>query len=117
MRPKWRGYRLIGSVGVDAGLVWVGDPCYILHTQLPADIGTHWEEFCEIYSGHRFNHLVTDQPEAPLPIVRRGRCFAQFEAGVCVNTADGDGIYPVFAKYGDSVPNRDVIVELRIPLV
>jgi hypothetical protein len=113
MRRKLRGYRLIGSVGVDAGLVWVGDPCYILHTPLPTDMGTRWEEFCDIYSGHP----VTDQPEAPLPIVRRGRCFAQFEAGVCVNTADGDGDYPVFAKYGDSVLNKDVIVELRIPLV
>jgi hypothetical protein len=39
----------IGEIGVDAGLCWIGDPCYILHKEHPPKaIGTSWDEFCDI---------------------------------------------------------------------
>jgi hypothetical protein len=39
----------VGEIGIDAGLCWVGDPCYVLHTdQPPKAIGKSWEEFCDI---------------------------------------------------------------------
>ena len=41
----------IGKIGVDAGLCWVGDPCYILHPETPPKtIGKDWDEFCEMRS-------------------------------------------------------------------
>jgi hypothetical protein len=30
MNENWK---LIGHIGVDAGLCWIGDPCYILHRE------------------------------------------------------------------------------------
>jgi hypothetical protein len=40
---------LVGHIGVDAGLCWVGDPCYILHSdKLPETIGKNWSEFCDL---------------------------------------------------------------------
>ena len=39
----------IGEIGVDAGLCWIGDPCYILHADpAPRAIGKDWEEFCDL---------------------------------------------------------------------
>ncbi len=29
-KTKWEK---IGQIGVDAGLCWIGDPCYILHKE------------------------------------------------------------------------------------
>jgi hypothetical protein len=40
----------IGEIGVDAGLCWIGDPCYILHTDQPpkaiGKTGTNSATFC-----------------------------------------------------------------------
>jgi hypothetical protein len=81
----------VGEITVDAGLCWVGDPCYILHREsAPKAIGTDWEKFCEILhsEGHithkQFNH---DRGHAGL--------------GVVVQTGYGDGIYPVYAKFNE----------------
>ncbi len=50
------GWKLIGHFSVDAGLCWIGDPCYILHKdknaekkhdQPPKDIGKDWGDFCD----------------------------------------------------------------------
>ncbi len=58
----------VGEVGVDAGMVWIGDPCYILSLphlnpkekkekdsfpdmyepkELPKELGDSWVEFCD----------------------------------------------------------------------
>ena len=41
----------IGEIGVDAGLCWVGDPCYIHHDggkNKPDEFGKDWEEFISL---------------------------------------------------------------------
>jgi len=39
----------IGEIGVDAGLCWIGDPCYIFHqNKLPSTLGKDWPEFCNL---------------------------------------------------------------------
>lgn len=84
--------RLIGEIGVDAGLCWIGDPCYILHReQPPKAIGKCWEEFCDI---------LHEDGQYP-------RC-KQFDydlghagLGVVVSTGYGDGVYPVYAEFSD----------------
>jgi hypothetical protein len=80
----------VGEIGVDAGLCWVGDPCYIMHCEdgLPKDLGKNWEEFCDKVNkmdyARQFNY---DLGHAGL--------------GVVVSTGFGDGVYPVYAKISD----------------
>lgn len=86
----------IGTVGVDAGLIWVGDPCYIIgkggkDNPPYKETGKDWGKFCD--------RLQEKQGNKP---------YAQFNfdlghagLGVCVNTAYGDGNYPVYAEMVD----------------
>ena len=87
-----KNVKQIGEIGVDAGLCWIGDPCYILHTkQPPQAIGKDWSEFCAIL--HNDPHYPTakqfnyDHGHAGL--------------GVTVSTGYGDGVYPVFAEINE----------------
>lgn len=39
----------VGYVDVDAGMIWVGDPCYIIRDsdeERPKDFGEDWSDFC-----------------------------------------------------------------------
>jgi len=82
-RGQWKK---IGVIGVDAGICWIGDPCYILHQEeIPKDIGKNWTEFCN----------RTDTPD--------NHWQFNYDAGhpglgVCVSTGWGDGEYKVFAR-------------------
>lgn len=86
----------IGQIGVDAGICWIGDPCYILHQEngLPKDIGNNWTEFCDrldrkgFYSG---NHIG----------VQFNYDGGYSGLGVVSTTGFGDGIYDVFAEIED----------------
>ena len=77
----------IGVVGIDAGLCWIGDPSYILHTgRLPKDIGKDWDDFCDrLGKAPTKAQFKDDDGKAGL--------------GVCVSTGYGDGLYPVFVEY------------------
>lgn len=79
----------IGEIGVDAGLVWIGDPCYILHKgeDFPPELGKSWDEFCDIVLGK--------EPSS-------GPTVVDFDGlGVVASTGYGDGTYPVFAEFED----------------
>jgi hypothetical protein len=72
----------VGEIGVDAGMVWIGDPCYILHTEEPVKgIGKDWGEFCD---------LLPDN----------GPLMKEFDGGLgcVVGSGDGDGCYDVRAR-------------------
>lgn len=89
----------VGEIGVDAGIVWLGDPCYILHKSkkdLPASIGKDWSDFC--------NKLGSaDTKSFPYAMGHEG-------LGVVVSSGYGDGTYPVEIRR-----NSDgVIREVRI---
>jgi len=94
--------KYIGEIGVDAGLCWIGDPCYILHKeQPPKAIGKSWDEFCDILhedlqypTGKQFNY---DLGHPGL--------------GVLVSTGYGDGVYPVYAEFNDEGRIAKVWVE------
>lgn len=89
----------IGEVGVDAGLIWIGDPCYILHRKEKeeySDLGTNWNDFCETFwkkadkNDRRFaefNYIKGDNSTNGL--------------GVCVESGYGDGFYDVEANFED----------------
>lgn len=90
MKLNFRTRRIIGLIGVDAGLCWIGDPCYILHKcPPPKAVGTDWDSFCDLldedggFTTHKqFNY---DLGHSGL--------------GVVVSTGNGDGAYPVFAEF------------------
>jgi hypothetical protein len=76
----------VGEIGVDAGLCWIGDPCYILHPQEPPKaIGKDWGEFCK--------QLGDDYPTAK----QFNYDLGHPGLGVVVSTGYGDGVYPVYA--------------------
>src|SRR6516164_6086769 len=102
MKTNCATCKLIGEIGVDAGLCWIGDPCYILHTeQPPKAIGTSSEEFC---------HIVHKDAGDP---TRKQFNYDLGHAGlgVVVETGYGDGTYPVYAQFNDDGRIAKVWVE------
>jgi hypothetical protein len=90
---------LIGHVSVDAGMVWIGDPCYVLHTELPETLGRTWTEFCG-----NLNRIDTDGYQA----------FSHNKdidgLGIVANTKHGDGYYPVYAVFEDESKTPSAIM-------
>lgn len=71
----------VGIVGVDAGLMLVGDPCYF--DQSAGGVG-EWGEFC--------NQLVgKDTLQLNYKLGHPGR-------GVVIGNFGGDGVFPVFVE-------------------
>lgn len=81
-RPRKSKWERVGVVGVDAGLVWLGDPCYILHTKKPEAIGKDWGDFARsLDRGADAQQMNYDKGHPGL--------------GVVVTSGYGDGTYPV----------------------
>jgi hypothetical protein len=94
---KWEK---VGVVGVDAGIVWVGDPCYLYDKRERAAMGETYEDFLatlrdrEVDGVAQFNYGQTRRPGL----------------GVALYTANGDGLYPLEVR-------RDIagrVVEMRV---
>jgi hypothetical protein len=85
--PQDGYWKLVGNFAVDAGIVWIGDPCYIIHPdEPPKSIGKNWTEFC--------NKLGDDYPTKKTFGFDKGH----EGLGVCLSTGWGDGFYPVYAR-------------------
>jgi hypothetical protein len=99
MKTNVNVIKQIGEIGVDAGLCWIGDPCYILHKEQPPQaIGKNWDEFCDtLDSNCEFRQYDYDLGHPGL--------------GVVVSTGYGDGTYPVFAEFNDEGRIAKVWVE------
>ena len=79
------GWTKVGQVGVDAGILYLGDPCYVLHQEEPPpEIGKNWADFCDKLSDDCYTSTQI------------GKC-----TGVVVSTGVGDGLYSVYVKYSD----------------
>ena len=89
-------WKYVGQMGVDAGLCWVGDPCYIMHKE-PGEgypeLGLNWHDFCD--------KLQLNEPNNNL------HSFGNI--GCCVSTGYGDGTYPVVARVND----EGLVAEVR----
>ena len=73
----------IGTIFVDAGLCWVGDPCYVMGDDASSRVKDWMADFCDKLDFNK-NH------NAPLG---DGTGFA-------ISTGYGDGEYPVFIERG-----------------
>lgn len=92
-----KGKKLVGHVDVDAGLIWVGDPCYVMGDEA-SDRVTDWGDFCE----KLFSDKNRDSTGASEPLGKG--------VGIAVQSGYGDGSYPVYLEYhDDGVPSRITI--------
>ena len=90
--------RIIGSIGVDAGFVWIGDPCYILHQKkLPKTLGKNWHKFCDLLKNENPKSFNFERGHEGL--------------GICTSTKHGDGLYNVigFFEKGSDRPSCVVV--------
>ncbi len=100
-------YEQVGTIGVDAGLCWVGDPCYIMHKEvketseatkydsdkLPDELGKDWGDFCNILSKKE-----DELPKGMRHGVQYNYDMGHPGLGVVVSTGYGDGEYPVYIR-------------------
>ena len=121
---KWHE---VGEVGVDAGMVWIGDPCYIMkmphhegaqEDPLPTTLGKTWHDFCDIM--HQYE-TPQEFYEKHLKLGHKWMDKAvqfNYEAGhpglgVCMASGYGDGSYPVYVRYN----SEGRIAEARIVFI
>jgi len=90
----------VGSVLVDAGLLFIGDPCYLAPDaaiRSPTSPATSWRGFIDWLNSSDLDEEGT----------------AQHALGVVSHTGYGDGEYPVYARYSDD----GLVAELRIVFI
>ena len=89
----------LGTVGVDSGLCWIGDPCYVLPDGSDDNPGADWGKFCNALN-------ESDKPGKPTAHNFNG-------IGVCVATGNGDGQYPVTAEINSDGRVMSVTVDFE----
>lgn len=78
-------WQKVGEIGVDAGLCWLGDPCYCVTPDVDEHPAKTWDEFCDKLQ----------------KIEKKGVAQWNYKGGhigVTVSTGYGDGVYPVFIR-------------------
>ena len=85
-------YEQAGTIGVDAGCVWIGDPCYIMGDDASHRV-TSWSEFCS-----RMDHSKPTQ---------------EFPMGVLISSGYGDGEYSVEVLKND----EGRVAEVRVVFI
>jgi hypothetical protein len=88
---------LLGQVGVDAGMLMVGDPCYFVGKD--ATINERcatWEQACtDVFT------------KAPLP--GRDAPMDVYDLGIAIATTYGDGCFPVYLETNEKGRRRLVV--------
>jgi hypothetical protein len=98
-----RTKKVIGHIGVDAGLCYIGDPCYLVGRELGADYDAFYTTYLnDDRQEQAWTVPYSNIPEAP------GR--ATPVRAVVVGTGFGDGMYPVEAEIDSDGRVRKVII-------
>jgi len=87
--------KLIGKIGVDAGMCWVGDPSYILPDDASERPGL-WKKLTALISNKSFAPMNYEAGAEGL--------------GVCVSSGYGDGVYSVYADIQDDIVHSIKVV-------
>ena len=80
----------IGTVGVNAGMLYIGDPCYVIDAPLGRRA---WDQFLKEIAGpegYLESHAVVEGETAT---------GNRFPAGLVLVSGAGDGEYPVYAEF------------------
>jgi hypothetical protein len=88
-KPPTETTRVIGHLGVDAGMMYLGDPCYIVgsDSQIGKKIRGEWDAFLD--------HYIKDEDYPVWKIEDRG----PGALGLVVTSGWGDGVYEVRATF------------------
>lgn len=83
--------KLVGYASVDAGIIWIGDPCYVMGADASHGV-KDWNEYCEkSFAG----------PDAVNPDCRNNVCEPLGkDIGFEIGGFGGDGSWPVIVTTG-----------------
>lgn len=91
--------KVIGYVTVYSGLVWMGDPCNVIHPNNKVqEFGNEWDDFTDKF-------FATEKEGATQFMADNGLDHV----GVCAATTHGDGVYPVYGIYKNDELSATVI--------
>ena len=103
------GFVKIGEVGVDTGMIWIGDPCYLQDTnETNRNIFSNWDGFINWF--HGAEPLERDKPHHSPPLTKQ----YPKEKGVIASTGFGDGVYTVYAKFTKDKHMGRRVAEIRV---
>ena len=91
--------KLIGKIGVDAGMCWVGDPSYILPDDASERPGL-WKKLIALISKKSFASIGYKSGVEGI------------NSGVCVSSGYGDGVYSVYADI-----QNDIVHSIKVVFV
>lgn len=83
---KIKEWEKVGAIDVDAGVCWIGDPCYIIGNEELEYPYLNWNDFC--------NKLIIKEKEG----ITKWKHHHSYGKGITVRTGYGDGTYPVYVK-------------------
>lgn len=89
---------LIGHVGVDAGLMYIGDPCYEIGSDASEKFAGTWSDFCNLLGSSEDNGIL----KLPYKLGHEGKA-------VVVSSGYGDGTYPVYVERKDGRIARVIV--------
>ena len=97
MAAKKAKWELIGEVGVDAGMLMIGDPCYFIGEKTPGEQAfPTWESFIEGQREEGHEWQLRHQMD-----YRVKGMTGSTGLGVVAGTAHGDGLFKVYALKND----------------
>ena len=118
-------WELAGAVAVDAGQIWIGDPCYLIPRTRGSDDNKppfDWEQYMEwTFEGY--------EGESDTPSSMVTRSYQQFNfpngdpktghpgLGIAMRSGFGDGYYNVYVKRADIPGWGNCIVEARVVFI
>ena len=104
----------IGEVGVDSGMCWIGDPCYVLPRSIAEGEGTSELRDAGFLDWPDMLAAV----EAVTPTTKQLN-YAKRHPGLAVvfSAGFGDGSYEVFARYADVPGWGRRIAEVKVVFI
>lgn len=103
--PKKLTKKVIGTCGVDAGMLMLVDPCYVQNVDAVARFD-NWGDFLKASGMQKPDGTWPEY--GIVPINAPGKPGHGLSVGVVVHTGDGDGEYPVTAYFDASGRCRKV---------
>lgn len=99
------GRELIGYVPVDAGLMYVGDPCYVLGSDASSAASSWMDWLAEVWPATFGTAKVEGDKDESLSVgyyEPKGDKSKPTCTGIAVSSGYGDGCYPVYVEWAEA---------------